>query len=577
MRLRCRLGTTLVLLPALVAGARASAQDIVPGHCRGTVAIAVADLPPPRTMTGIGTAHIAITTRVPMAQRFFDQGVNLLHAFWDTEAYRAFREAARLDPDAAMPQWGLYMALAQNGQEMAGERAAALARAGQLAPRASAHEQYYLRAIALQADPSKGRAAYVAEMEALIDRFPADVEAQLLLANLLSTPAGSYAPDGRPRDGKLYGQAILRNLLRTHPNHAAVHHYWIHAVENGPRPQDGLASAAALVRLAPASGHLRHMPGHLYYRLGRYDAARRVFLESMRVDERYMRAEQVHPINNWNYVHNLDYLVATEAESGRYDAALAHAERLRDLHADPARANASGIGYLIFGGHTAVARLQLRFGRWHEAADSIDAASRAITVASPLLRGYYQGLRFYALGMSAAQHGRVEEAALRLRELKAVVDPLAAEKVQAGGDWYFRHAVRVLQVQVRELEGMAASARGEHERALALLREAVDAEKNLGYWEPPHYARPVLESLADAAVRAGRLDTAREAYTAVLALRPNSYHAARGLRRVARSPGRSASRAAPADSRRTPQPPAAASARPPSSPDRAGGRRTAAS
>ena len=155
-------------------------------------------------------------------------------------------------------------------------------------------------------------------MEALIDRYPSDVEAQLLLANTLSTPASSYAPDGRPREGKLYGQAILRNLLRTHPGHAAVHHYFIHAVENGPRPEDGLASAVALTRLAPGSGHLSHMPGHLYYRLGRYDEARRTFLASARIDERYMRVEGVHPINNWNYVHNLDYLVATEAESGRY-------------------------------------------------------------------------------------------------------------------------------------------------------------------------------------------------------------------------------------------------------------------
>jgi tetratricopeptide (TPR) repeat protein len=479
-------------------------------------------------MTGLGTAHLPITTRVPMAQRFFDQGLNLLHAFWDTEAYRAFREAARLDPNAAMPQWGLYMALAQNGQEMARERTAALARAAELAPGASDREHYYLRAIALQADPAKGRAAYIAEMEALIDRHPSEVEAQLLLANMLSTPASSYAPDGRPREGKLYGQAILRNLLRTHPGHAAVHHYWIHAVENGPRPQDGLASAVALTRLAPGSGHMRHMPGHLYYRLGRYDAARRAFLSSASFDERYMRAENVHPINNWNYVHNLDYLVATEAENGRYDQALTYAERLRDIHADPARANASGIGYLTFGGHTAIARLQMRFGRWHEAADSLPS----LTVDRPLLRGYVAGLRAYALGMAAVQHGRVEEADLRLRELQAALTPLAAERIQVGGDWYFRHAVRVLQVNVRELDGMAASARGDHARALAVLREAVDAERDLGYWEPPHYARPVLESLADAAIRAGRLDQARAAYDSVLVLRPNSYHALRGLQRI---------------------------------------------
>jgi tetratricopeptide (TPR) repeat protein len=526
--------TVAVAIAAMieVAAATPSGQEVPPQHCRFGNATPFADLPPARPMHGIGTAHLTITTAAPQAQRFFDQGLNLLHAFWDTEAYRAFREAARLDPDAAMPQWGLYMALAQNGQEMAVARAAALKRAVDLAPRATEHERYYVRAIAAQADPAKGRAAYIAEMEALIDRFPSDVEAQLLLANTLSTPVSSYAPDGRPRDGKLYGQAILRNLLRTHPGHAAVHHYWVHAVENGPRPGDGLASAAALRRLAPRSGHMLHMPGHLYYRLGRFADARRAFLESMAFDAAYLRTEGMHPINHWNYIHNLDYLVATAAESGNYDEGLTYAEQLRDVHAHAGRAGSAGIGYLTFGGHTAVARLQMRFARWHEAADTMEAASRLLSVDSAALRGYYAGVRAYALGMSAAQHGRIEEAALRLRELQAVLTPLANERVQSGGDWYFRHALRVLQVNARELEGAAASAKGDHDRALTILREAADAERNLGYWEPPHYARPVLESLADAAVRAGRREEALAAYNAVLTLRPNSYHAHRGRERV---------------------------------------------
>jgi tetratricopeptide (TPR) repeat protein len=533
MRFRVRPGVTLLMLAVIAAASSTpSAQDVPPHHCRLGGATAVRDLPPARPMHGIGTAHLKITTAAPLAQRYFDQGLNLLHAFWDTEAYRAFKEAARLDPDAAMPQWGLYMSLAQNAQEMAGERAAALTRAVDLARRASEHERHYIRAIAAQADPAKGRAAYIAEMEALIDRFPSDVEAQLLLANTLSTPASSYAPDGRPREGKLYGQTILRHLLRTHPGHAAVHHYWVHAVENGPRPADGLASAAALRRLAPRSGHMVHMPGHLYYRLGRFADARRAFLESMVFDEAYMRAEGMHPINNWNYVHNLDYLVATAAESGQYDEGLKYAEQLRDVRAPASRAGSSGIGYLTFGGHTAVARLQLRFARWHEAADTMEAASRSLSVDSPVLRGYYAGVRAYALGMSAAQHGRIEEAALRLKELQAVLAPLANERAQSGGDWYFRHALGVLQVNARELEGMAASAKGDHDRALTVLRDAADAERNLGYWEPPHYARPVLESLATAAVRAGRFDEALAAYNAVLVLRPNSYHALRGLERV---------------------------------------------
>ena len=134
-----------------------------------------------------------------------------MHAFWDVEAYRAFREAARLDETCAMAYWGIYNSLTQNSQEMAEERTAALKKAVELLPSVSEHEQFYIRAISLLAEQGKGRAAWISEMEALIDKYPNDVEAKLLSANSLSSPASSYLPDGRPREGKLYGQTILRN------------------------------------------------------------------------------------------------------------------------------------------------------------------------------------------------------------------------------------------------------------------------------------------------------------------------------------------------------------------------------
>ena len=58
--------------------------------------------------------HLAVTTPVPRAQRFFDQGLRLLYAFNHPESLRAFREAARLDPGLAMAYWGQAMALGPN-------------------------------------------------------------------------------------------------------------------------------------------------------------------------------------------------------------------------------------------------------------------------------------------------------------------------------------------------------------------------------------------------------------------------------------------------------------------------------
>lgn len=484
-------------------------------------AVNFSTLPAPPLMKNIGTSEIKITTRSETAQKYFNQGLNLMHAFWDLEAYRAFREAAKSDENCAMCHWGIYNALGQNSQEMAEERNAALKKAIELAKGASDHEQFYIRAISLLAEPGKGRAAWISEMEALIDKYPADVEAKLLLANSLSTPTGSYLPDGRPREGKIYGQTILRNLLVTHPNHIAVHHYWIHAVENGSRPEDALPSCEKIEKLAPNSGHLLHMPGHIYYRLGMYEKAQNAFLKSLEFDFEYMREQKIHPINNWNYTHNLDYLVANSAEEGRYAEAVKYAKMLAEVPSDNERLKATGLGYLLYGGYTALTRLQMRYGFWEEAIREAKSNLRNNPPIS-LSEKYQTGILSYLKGMSAVEKGNATEAEQNALELEKIIQELSTQKIQQSSDWYFNYANRILPVHLLDLRGSILSIEGKHDEAFRLLNEAIEKEKNLGYWEPPHYTRPVLESLGAAYIRAEKFGEARAAFEKVLQVRPNS-------------------------------------------------------
>jgi tetratricopeptide (TPR) repeat protein len=507
----------LALLVALtVFATHAAAQH----HCRIGVPFEPSSLESPPILDGIGNSHFPITTISPEAQRWFDQGVNLLHSFWDFEAYRAFQEAARLDPQAPMPHWGIFQALGFNAVEMAEPRKAALARAIDLGANASERERHYIRAAEVM--QSQGRVAFIAEMEALIDRFPDDVEAKLFLANTLSTPPSSYLPDGRPREGKLYGQAILRNVLHTHPDLSAAHHYWIHAVENGPRPEEGLESAAKLPTLAPRSGHLLHMPGHIYYRLGRHEEARLAFLRSRDADLSYMKTHGVSPIANWNYVHNLDYLVGSFAESGRYAEGMRWAKELESIPVAEERLAARGSGYILYGGLTASARLQMRFGKWSEAAANLrNLVSRATSARS---RAYLEGVLAYAEGRSSIDAKRLDAAEASLAKVGA---PLSAPAHP--GDWYSSHATKILAVHEQELRGLLLAARGQYAEAVAALLRAIDSERNLGYWEPPHYARPVYESLARVHHDAGKFDDAINAWNEALRLRPNNAHALSGL------------------------------------------------
>lgn len=491
-------------------------------------ATSFSDLPAPPLMKNIGTATIKITTKDARAQAYFDQGLNLLHAFWDMEAYRAFREASRIDPGAPMAWWGIYNSLAQNAQEMAEERATALKKAVELMPTASDREKYYIRSIQLLAEQGKGRPAWLSELEALVSRYPDEVEAQLLIANSLASAPSSYLPDGRPREGKMYGRAILQNLLRTHPEHAAVHHYWIHAAENGPRAAEALASAEKLEKLALNSGHMLHMPGHIYYRLGMYDRARTAFMASLDFDLRYMKENGIHPINNWNYTHNLDYLVANSAEQGRYKEAEKYARMLGDIPSDAARLKSTGLGYMLYGGDTALVRLRMRFGMWDAAADEIEQHPGGDSLSSK----YKAAMLAYLKGMSAVGRTDVDSATEHRDTLRKLSDEMGAARGSVASDWYFGHATRVVAVHVLDLTGSVASIRGDHGEAVKLLTEAVEREQGLGYWEPPHYTRPVLESLAEAYRRAGRYREAIGAYKSILNIRPRSGFAYVGILRA---------------------------------------------
>src|SRR4030095_401935 len=68
----------------------------------------------PLLMQGMGNHHHAIATTSPEAQRYFDQGFDLVFGFNHEEAVRSFQRSAELDPKAAMPHWGIAWALGPN-------------------------------------------------------------------------------------------------------------------------------------------------------------------------------------------------------------------------------------------------------------------------------------------------------------------------------------------------------------------------------------------------------------------------------------------------------------------------------
>ncbi len=485
----------------------------------------LAKLPPPQHIKGIGSAHIAITTKSAEAQQWFDQGLALLHCFWDYEALRAFEQAVRLDANCAMCHWGLSQALDFRGSDSE-QAKKELAKAKELAPNASDHEQRYIRAYAESEEKQGDDAdrAFAKEMEALITHYPDDIEAKLMYA--LSDGRG-YDEKGDPRPGTLYGQAMLRDLLQDYPDNAAVNHFWIHAMEVTDHPEMALQSADILGGLAPASGHMVHMPGHIFYRVGDYERARQTFLQALRVDQDYMAKQHVAVRDDWNYAHNIAYLIADCAEEGRYTEAREHAHSLAGLANDPDDSGNPWFYVLQIG--SAPARLAIRFAKWDEVIDHPMQFGVADDKVSVWARGYRDGLVEYARGMKAVDANQLSEAEQDSNVLDALLWRISQEELKDRDKSGRDQVTKLLGTASLELRGNLSSAKGDLDAGSKLLEQADERERQLGYSEPPQYSRPALEVLGIACIRAGKFDDARQAFQNALKQRPRSGWALYGI------------------------------------------------
>lgn len=505
------------------------------------------NLPAPVKMAGIGNASMKITAANDEAKAWFTQGLNLLHDFWDYEAARAFEQAVRSDPKCAMCYWGLYQAAVFRSQGSQWGQAA-LDRAVALKAHASKAEKLYIEATvaahkksleemhrkpdAKKKEEKKGKDAPHKDSEEtkllrkLVKREPEDVQARIYLAESMG--------DRFEENGE--GRKILAEVLKEHPDDTAANHYWIHAVEPGNHPELALESAKKLGGLTPASGHMVHMPGHIFYRTGDYESARESFLASMHVDEAYMQAQQVSVANDWNYVHNLMYLIADLMEAGRIGEAMKISEKLTKARGEVGptlyrQTPRDGLSRLDVG-----LPVYLRAGVWESATRALEKSS-----PDPSLKNMVElrdAMLDYARGMTALEHGDSKAAATATDALdawvktKPVVPPdempgMAA--MSTSKDAMAMPVYSYLDVAALELRASVLLAEGRGVESDAMFKKAADAEKELGYREPPFYIRPVEEARGDALLRAKRYDEAKQAYEAALKQRPDSGFALYGV------------------------------------------------
>ncbi len=507
-------------------------------------------LPPPQKLTGIGNAHIHITAS-PEAQMWFDQGLNLLHDFWDYESVRAFAQSARVDPNCAMCYWGIYHAELFTHSNAKFYAKQALAKAVSLKRHVSKAERLYIEASEASeaADKSekknknKNESKEVQLYRKLVKDNPKDLQARIFLAEAVGD---GYDDSAQPNQGQKEEISILQTVMKEDPDNSAANHYWIHAVEASSHPEQALHSAEILGRLAPTSGHMVHMPGHIFYRVGDYARAKESFAASMQADEQYMLLQHVPVDDDWNYVHNLMYAIANLLEAGQLSEATALSSRAR-----AARGELENTLY-PWSSRDSISRLDprlpvaLRAADWTTALSLLQSSDSTATL--PNLQFLARQLTQFASGMQALdQHdlARAESASAQFdAELWRISDRLKDEddakskekekekdkklpdaappKLHLMPDAFPKPLVNNLSIMSLELRAGLLLAKKQNEEAKKLYALAAQEEKALGYREPPAYIRPVAETEAAAFMAASDWTAAKSAYQRALVERPRS-------------------------------------------------------
>src|SRR5207302_4286710 len=191
----------------------------------------------------LGSHTFPVSTKNAQAQLFMNQGLNLSYAFNHAEAGRAYREAARLDPNLAMAYWGEALALGPNinapmDPAVEPKALAAIQKSVALKANASTREQALIDALTnrYSGRPEDRRArdvAYADAMRKVHLQFPDDDDISMLYVESVMDlrPWGYWTRDGLPYERTAEVVALTEKVIARNPQHPGALHLYIHLME----------------------------------------------------------------------------------------------------------------------------------------------------------------------------------------------------------------------------------------------------------------------------------------------------------------------------------------------------------
>ena len=477
---------------------------------------------------GLGSFHRKITTRSLLAQKYFDQGMRFIWAFNHDEATRSFAKAAMLDRRCASCYWGVALTLGPNYNMPMMSQARgrvgweAVRKAEANARRATPVERALIAAVGKryhgnrEVDPSNSTpllSAYVGAMKKVAMKYPNDLDVRTMYAEgLMNTnPWKLWNADGTQNPGTQQILDALQYVLKHDPKHPGANHYYIHAVEASPHPEQALASAEVVNGMMPAAGHLEHMPAHILQRVGRYEDAAEANRKGAAADLTYLKETAPPDYYPMYLIHNFQFLASAAGMEGRRAETITALKGAKAHIPQQLLLTMPGLDWsasFLYDGYT-------KFGMWEEMLKEPAPSSKLPGATISYLQSRATAL---------AATGKIDEAKATLAETEKLIAQVPEDATQGNNAAKPLYEVGQLKAQAR-----IASAGANREEAIRLLSSAVGREDKLAYNEPSDMLFPTRHLLGAELLAAGKAAEAEAVYREDLKQHPNNGWAYLGL------------------------------------------------
>jgi tetratricopeptide (TPR) repeat protein len=460
------------------------------------------------------------TSGSPQAQAHFLRGLAALHSFWYEEAFEAFRESTRVDPDFMMGYWGEAMTYNHplwSEQDIAAARLV-IAKFKDT-PKLTERERAYLNAVKFlygDGDKRARDAAYSAAMEKIYRSYPDDLDGaafySLSLLGLVNPQEKGYRLQAR-------AGAIALEVYQKNPNHPGAAHYIIHAFDDPEHAILALPAARRYASIAPEAHHARHMPSHIFLQLGMWPEAAASNEAAWESSDAWMKRKNL-SVSVRDY-HSLHWLLYAYLQQGRYQKAEQLLALMKKVMSESTYDNKLRPGYFENNWANMAAAFVVETERWNLASE-LFPESKPVETEQAGMNGSHGGSHGATVRTSMAS----QNLPIFIRGLSAAVNGSAADLQSIG------------QVNKLEVEALNASMKKDNATAIDLMKKATAFEEQAGTpYGPPSLIKPSHELYGEILLRAGQPKEAAEKFQAALLRQPNRARSLLGLARAAAQSG----------------------------------------